>query len=160
VGPIFAARCEVAGQLARRLSLGEAVVRALDEAYERFDGKGLPRRKPGAALSRLAAVLAVAETAAMFLKLPGGETLAGRVIAERAGGQFDPAICRTFLEHREAILGDARADSVRAALLEGEPRPHRTVENLREVARVLADFADLKSTFTLGHSRRVAELAR
>jgi HD-GYP domain-containing protein (c-di-GMP phosphodiesterase class II) len=160
VGPIFAARCEVAGQLARRLSLGDAVVRALDETYERFDGKGLPRRKPGARLSPLAALLAVAETAAMFLKLPGGEALACRVIAERAGGQFDPAICRTFLEGRNDILGAARADSVRAALLDGEPRPHRTVEKLREVALVLADFADLKSTFTLGHSRKVAELAR
>ncbi|HUE68866.1 MAG TPA: HD domain-containing phosphohydrolase, partial [Candidatus Acidoferrum sp.] len=45
-------------------------------------------------------------------------------------------------------------------LLDAEPRPHRTVESGREVALVLADFADLKSTFTLGHSRKVAELAR
>jgi HD-GYP domain-containing protein (c-di-GMP phosphodiesterase class II) len=158
VGPIFAARCEVAGQLARRLSLGEAVVRALDETYERFDGKGLPRRKRG--LSRLASLLAVAETAAMFLKLPGGEALACRVIAERAGGQFDPQICGAFLDAREQILAEARADSVRAVLLEREPQPHRTVEKLRDVALVLADFADIKSTFTLGHSRKVAELAR
>jgi HD-GYP domain-containing protein (c-di-GMP phosphodiesterase class II) len=160
VGPIFAARCEVAGQLARRLGLGAAVVRALDETYERWDGKGLPRRKRGAALSPVAAVLAVAETAAMFLKLPGGEPLACRVIAERAGGQFDPSLCRAFLAARDEILGPARADSVRAALLDGEPAPHRTVERPREVALVLADFADLKSTFTLRHSRNVAELAR
>jgi HD-GYP domain-containing protein (c-di-GMP phosphodiesterase class II) len=158
VGPIFAARCEVAGQLARRLSLGDAVVRALDETYERFDGKGLPRRKRG--LSPLASLLAVAETAAMFLKVPGGEALACRVIAERAGGQFDPAICRAFFDGRDQILGDARADSVRSALLDSEPRPHRTVLDQREVALVLADFADLKSTFTLGHSRKVAALAR
>src|SRR5262249_43807702 len=61
---------------------------------------------------------------------------------------------------RDEILGNARADSVRAPLLEAEPKPHRTVDQLRDVALVLADFADLKSTFTLGHSRKVAELAR
>ena len=160
VPPIFAARCEVAGQLARRLGLGDAVVRALDETYERFDGKGLPRKKRGANLSPLAGVLAVAETAAMFLKLPGGEPLACRIIAERAGGQFDPAVARALLDGRDEILGPARPDSVSAALLDAEPKAHRTVERAREVALVLADFADLKSTFTLGHSHKVAELAR
>ncbi len=160
VGPIFAARCEVSGQLARRLGLGDGVVRALDETYERFDGKGVPRRRKGTALSPLARVLAVAETAAMFLKLPGGEALALRVLAERAGGQFDPDVVRAFLDGRDQILAPARGDSMLAALLDAEPRPHRMVERSREVALVLADFADLKSTFTLGHSRKVAELAR
>src|SRR5882672_3123699 len=42
---IFAARCEVSGLLGRRLGLSEEAVRALDEAYERFDGKGLPQRR-------------------------------------------------------------------------------------------------------------------
>jgi HD-GYP domain-containing protein (c-di-GMP phosphodiesterase class II) len=160
VPPIFAARCEVAGRLARRLGLGEVVVRALDETYERWDGKGLPRRKRGAALSPVAGILAVAETAAMFLRLPGGEPLACRIIGERAGGQFDPAVCRAFLEGRDDVVGAARADSIRASLLAAEPAPHRTVESARELALVLADFADLKSTFTLGHSRNVAALAR
>ncbi len=157
---IFAARCEVAAQLARRLELGPGVVRALDEAYERWDGKGLPRRKRGAGLSPVSAVLAVAETAATFLKLPDGEAVARRVIAERAGGQFDPAVCRALLDAHDEILDVARADSVRGVLLDEEPLPRRTIENPREVALVLADFVDLKSAFTLGHSRRVAELAR
>ena len=158
IPPIFAARCEVSTQLARRLGLDDEVVRALDETYERFDGKGVPRRKKD--LSPVARVLAVAETAALFLKLPGGEALGCRMIAERAGGQLDPDVARAFLDGREEILLPARADSVLAQLLASEPRPHRSVADARAVALVLADFADLKSTFTLGHSRRVAELAR
>ncbi len=55
---IFAARCEVSARLGRRLGLSEAAVRALDEAYERFDGKGLPRHRRGEALSPLTGVLA------------------------------------------------------------------------------------------------------
>jgi putative nucleotidyltransferase with HDIG domain len=159
---IFASRCEAATQLGRRLGLGDGAVRALDETYERFDGKGLPRKHARETLSIASRVLAVAENAAMFMKLPGGEALACNILAERAGGQLDPAIVEQFLAEREAICGPARADSLLGPLLACEPKPLRTVDGdrLREVAMVLADFVDLKSTFTLGHSRRVAALAQ
>ena len=157
---IFAARCEVSALLGRRLGLSEAAVRALDEAYERFDGKGLPRRRRGAALSPLSAVLAVAECVAMFVTLPGGEALAFDTLKRRAGGEFDPQVVRALGGAREEILAPARRPAPLSALLEAEPQPHRTVDDLRAVAQVLADFADLKSTFTLGHSRKVAALAR
>ncbi|HXI59609.1 MAG TPA: HD domain-containing phosphohydrolase [Polyangia bacterium] len=157
---IFAARCEVSGLLGRRLGLSEAAVRALDEAYERFDGKGFPQRRRGEALSPLSGVLAVAEWMAMFVPLPGGEALALDTLKRRAGGQFDPAVVRALGGAREEILAPARRDAPLAALLDGEPAPHRTADDLRAVALVLADFADLKSTFTLGHSRKVAALAR
>lgn len=159
---IFTARCEAATQLGRRLGLSEGAVRALDETYERFDGKGLPRKQARAQLSSASRVLAVAETAAMFMRLPAGEALVGRILAERAGGQLDPAVVERFLDGADAIARPARADSLLGAVLDAEPKPMRTVaaEHLREVALVLADFVDLKSTFTLGHSRRVAAMAR
>jgi HD-GYP domain-containing protein (c-di-GMP phosphodiesterase class II) len=97
---------------------------------------------------------------ATFLPLPGGEALALESLQRRAGGEFDPAVARTLLEAREEILAPARAAAPLAALLDAEARPHRTVDDPRAVAQVLADFADLKSTFTLGHSRQVAALAR
>jgi hypothetical protein len=40
-------RCEVAIRFAVRLGLGPRVERALDEAFERWDGKGLPAGKKG-----------------------------------------------------------------------------------------------------------------
>ncbi|MFI5307238.1 MAG: HD domain-containing phosphohydrolase [Polyangiales bacterium] len=162
VPAIFAARCEAATQLGRRLGLGEGAVRALDETYERFDGKGVPKRRAREALSMTSRVLAVAETAAMFMRLPGGEALAGRILLERAGEQFDPSVVERFLGQAAVVVASARADSLLGAALDAEPKPTRTVaaDHLREVALVLADFVDLKSTFTLGHSRRVAEVAR
>jgi HD-GYP domain-containing protein (c-di-GMP phosphodiesterase class II) len=157
---IFAARCEVASQLGRRLGLGEAVVRALDETYERFDGKGAPRRKSGEALSPLSGVLAVAEHVATLLPLPDGEALAFDTLKRRSGGQFDPAVVRALEGMREELVAPARVAAPLAALLDAEPAPRRMVDDPRAVAQVLADFADLKSTFTLGHSRRVSSLAR
>lgn len=157
---IFAARCEVSGLLGRRLGLSDASIRALDEAYERYDGKGQPHQRRGEALSPLTGVLAVAEWVAMFLPLPGGEALAFDALRRRAGGQFDPRVVRALEGARGEILAPARRDAPLAALLAAEPSPHRTVEDLRAVAQVLADFADLKSTYTLGHSRKVSSLAR
>jgi HD-GYP domain-containing protein (c-di-GMP phosphodiesterase class II) len=67
---------------------------------------------------------------------------------------------RALAGAREEILAPARRDAPLAALLDAEPAPNRVVDDPRAVAQVLADFADMKSTFTLGHSRRVATLAR
>lgn len=42
------------------------------------------------------------------------------------------------------------------ALLEAEPHPAVHVEDLDSVLEVMADFVDLKSPWTRGHSRKVA----
>src|SRR5262249_32035652 len=68
-------RCEVSLRLAQRLALPPGVARALEETYERFDGKGLPRRTRGAALSPVSGVISCAEVASLFCKLPGGDAL-------------------------------------------------------------------------------------
>lgn len=157
---IFAARCEVSVRLAERLGFGEEVLRALDETYERFDGKGVPHRKRGATLGRTSTVLAVAESVASFVRLPGGEALAFETLRKRAGGEFDPSVVLALNAARDEIVGPARRDAPLSTLLELEPAPRRYVQDPKGVALVLADFADMKSTFTLGHSRRVASLAR
>ena len=157
---IFAARCEVSALLGRRLGLGDAALRALDETYERFDGKGLPRRRRGESLSPLSGVLGVAEWIAMFVPLPGGEAVAFDALRGRAGSEFEPRVVRALDDGREEILAKARGPAPLAALLDAEPRPHRNIDDAGTVALVLADFADLKSSFTLGHSRKVAALAR
>src|SRR5438128_1489456 len=96
----------------------------------------------------------------MFVPLPGGEALAFDALQQRAGGQFDPAVVRALEGAREEILAPARSHAPLAPLLDAEPRPLRVVDDARAVAQVLADFADLKSTYTLGHSRRVSMLSR
>ncbi|HTM46766.1 MAG TPA: HD domain-containing phosphohydrolase [Polyangiaceae bacterium] len=156
---IFAARCEVSAMLGRRLGLSEGALRALDETYERFDGKGLPKQRKSAELSSLTSVLAVAEYMAMLMPLPGGEALAFETLKQRSGGQFDPLVVSALCGAQEAVLSPARRDAPLAALLDLEPRPHKLAPEIRVVAQVLADFVDLKSTFTLGHSRNVARLA-
>jgi len=105
-------------------------------------------------------VLAVAEWMAMYVPLPGGEETALATLARRAGGQFAPEVVRALAGARDEILAPARHPAPLAAVLAGEPAPVRVVDDASAVAEVLADFADIKSSFTLGHSRRVSELSR
>ena len=159
VPKVFLGRCEVAVRFAVRLGLGPRIVDALDQAYERFDGKGLPRGVRGQAISRVARLLSLAELAVLFL--PAGLDTACSVITARAGGQLDPLLARAFVQHARALQAVIAAPSLSQRVLDAEPKPHAMLaaSRLPAFAEVLADYVDMKSTFTLGHSRAVAELA-
>ena len=159
VPQVFAGRCEVAVRFAVRLGLGPRIVQALDHAYERFDGKGMPRGLSGEEISRVSRLVALAELATFFL--PAGVETACAVIAARANGQLDPVLARAFVMHARELQAEVAAPSLWQRVVDAEPRPHAQLASSRlpAFAEVLADYVDMKSTFTLGHSRGVAELA-
>jgi HD-GYP domain-containing protein (c-di-GMP phosphodiesterase class II)/DNA-binding CsgD family transcriptional regulator len=150
-------RCEVAIRFAVRLGLGPRVERALDEAFERWDGKGLPAGRKGKAVSLAARIVSLAELAAAHVAV-GGIAGAREVVRARSGGHVDPELAARFVEDADAMLASAMAPSLWDRVLEVEPRPFARVGSSKQhaVAELLADFADLKSTWTLGHSRGVA----
>lgn len=160
VPAIFAARCEVSIRLAHRLSLPAGVVRALDETYERFDGRGVPRGLRGEQLSIGSRVIACAEVASLFFRLPGGDALATEMVERRSGGQLDPQVVKTFRKHGSELLAPARGEDVWRKFLDAEPAPRAHLDEKldREFSSALADVGDLKSPFTLGHSRGVARI--
>jgi HD-GYP domain-containing protein (c-di-GMP phosphodiesterase class II)/DNA-binding CsgD family transcriptional regulator len=153
-------RCEVAIRFAVRLGLGPRVARALDEAFERWDGKGLPAGRRGDDVCIAARVISLAELAASYLAV-GGIDGARDVVVARSGGHVDPSLARLFARDTVELVGDAMSASLWDRVLEVEPRPVAHVGPTQRfaVAELLADFADLKSTWTLGHSRGVARRA-
>lgn len=159
VPTVFKGRCEVAVRFAVRLSLGPRVAQALDHAYERFDGKGLPRGLRGEEISRVSRLIALAELSTFFL--PAGVETACEVIQARANGQLDPKLTRAFVAHARELQTLVAAPSLWQRVLDAEPRPQMRLAptSLQTFAEVLADYVDMKSTFTLGHSRGVADLA-
>ena len=79
---------------------------------------------------------------------------------ERAGTQFDPALCKLVSqEHRLLFVGLQRNDNWEL-FLESEPgEPRRQGRALLQNAALsFARFADLKSRWTLGHAEGVAKL--
>ena len=146
--------------LAARLGLPARVQESLDHVYERWDGHG-PGAIGGEALhlpARVSHVVDVVEIA----DRSGGLPAVLDVVRRRSGTHFDPAIAAVAERRRERpargprrrrhARGGARG---RAAARIRAARP----SELESLARAIADFADLKSPWTLGHSPAVAELA-
>jgi putative nucleotidyltransferase with HDIG domain len=157
---IFADRCEVAMRLADRLGLPAGVQRVLTEAYERHDGKGAPAGKKGDAICPAARLLAAAEVIAMCSQLRGGHEMARDLLVHRKGSQFDPNVVDLFLRGWPELIEQIQGD-LRQRIVDQEPAVAVTVDlgDADGFAVTFADFVDLKSPWTLGHSRRVAALA-
>src|SRR5260370_14702254 len=91
----------------------------------------------------------------------GGSARAGRITARRAGSGLDPQAVRTFLSLGDQPYKGLDAPSIWEDAMAAEPGPQPVVAEPRLDAclSAIADFADLKSMWTIGHSRGVADLA-
>jgi HD-GYP domain-containing protein (c-di-GMP phosphodiesterase class II)/DNA-binding CsgD family transcriptional regulator len=154
----LATHCEVAAMLARRAGLGEAVVHALAHAYERWDGKGSPAGLERDAIPLAVRVVVVAKDADLAWLLGADPR---EWLRERRGRAYDPTVVDAFAEAGPGVLAALNGSDEWDAALAAEPGPVSTVaaENLDALLAAFADFADLKSPWIRGHSRRVASLA-
>jgi HD-GYP domain-containing protein (c-di-GMP phosphodiesterase class II)/DNA-binding CsgD family transcriptional regulator len=157
---IFEAVCEAGSLLAARLGLDDEVRATLAQVFERWDGTGGPEGLAGERIALPARISEVA-TQAVLAAASGGPEAALDTVRRRAGGWFDPSVVDTFSRAGADLLREIDATDPWEAVLAAEPTPVRyiTYAELDGVARTFADMVDLKSTYTLGHSAGVAELA-
>jgi HD-GYP domain-containing protein (c-di-GMP phosphodiesterase class II) len=152
------ATCESAIFFARSVGLPGGVVAALDVLHERHDGKG-PGRVRGDALPAAARLVDVADTLELFA-WTGGPDLARAVLAQRRGGALDPAYVDAAVGALPELLDGLRGDGLWDAYLAAEPTPRMVDDDDADRAWVaLGRFGDLKSVYTLAHSRRVTAIA-
>lgn len=153
--------CEVASGMARRLDLSPGVEQGLYQTFERWDGKGAPRKLQGDDIV-LPARFAQVATRAVIFQRAGGHEAAADMVRQWSGGMLDPSICAVFLQYGPSLLEEIDASDTWHMVLAAEPAPRRMIPESRldEVARAFGDMADLKMTFTRGHSSGVAELAQ
>jgi HD-GYP domain-containing protein (c-di-GMP phosphodiesterase class II) len=150
----------MAQKLAEELGLSDEVCTGLVTAYEQWDGKGWPGELAGDAIpiaSRLALMAEHLEVAQRVHGVDGARSLAKR----RAGSQFDPTLVDCLDADADAILGDLATVETWSAVIDAEPSltvvlPDRDFD---AALLAIANFIDLKSPYTLGHSRAVADLA-
>lgn len=158
----FRNTCEVARGFARRLGMSDAVQVALLSIFEQWDGSGLHsvRGQQIPIISRIVYATGFLEVTHRM----GGPAAAVRLARRMSGRAFDPAVVAAFLScaGEPGFWAGLEQESVWAAVLAMEPEsPYRYLdaERLEDVAVSFADFADLKSPYLIGHSRRVADLA-
>jgi HD-GYP domain-containing protein (c-di-GMP phosphodiesterase class II) len=152
--------CEVAQLLSARLGFDADFQALLLQVFERWDGKGKPNGVKGEAIGLPARIGVLANLACAWTRVYDADT-AMRMVAERSGRTFDPSVTDTFAEHGRELLDALRPESLWDDMLESEPHPRRWLGSteIESACLAVADFADLKSPYTLGHSRGVAALA-
>ncbi|MEP7025160.1 MAG: HD domain-containing phosphohydrolase [Actinomycetota bacterium] len=138
----------------------EPIQQSLRHLYERWDGKGMPGDLRGEQIPLAVRLMQVAQDADVAYQR-GGAELANRILAGRAGSGLDPSAVAACLAVGDQVYEGLEAPSVWDDVLRAGPgqRPEVTEERLDDCLSAVADFADLKSMWTIGHSRGVAELA-
>jgi HD-GYP domain-containing protein (c-di-GMP phosphodiesterase class II)/DNA-binding CsgD family transcriptional regulator len=154
------AHCELAENLAQRLSLSDGVRSGLGAAFEQWSGQGFPDGLSREAIPVTARIVFVARDLEVLQRL-GDAGMVKAAIEKRRGVAYDPAVAEVCLRHLDELLALAEVHSPWDEVLrrEPEPRPWVPKGRIEVVLEVFADFVDLKSPFTAGHSRDVARLA-
>jgi HD-GYP domain-containing protein (c-di-GMP phosphodiesterase class II) len=154
--------CEVARMLIDRLGFDPELRDQLREdvtlVYERPDGRGFPNGVRGEALSLPGQVVHLAEAVTTHLTLAGPDAALG-MLRERRGRAFLPDVVDRVLEDPGPLLDEPDDPWDDVLAMEPGGTPMLGPAAVDEVLTALADFADLKSPYTTGHSRAVAALA-
>jgi HD-GYP domain-containing protein (c-di-GMP phosphodiesterase class II) len=153
--------CVAATDLATGLGLGGDVCTSIRQSFERWDGRGDPDGAKGEAIVTSSRLICLADVAVVFHRI-GGVDAAVEVARERRGTQFDPALVDVFVDLASELFGDLEQVEPWDAVLTAEPDHGRLLsdDELDAALEAVADFVDVKSPFTIGHSRGVADLGR
>jgi HD-GYP domain-containing protein (c-di-GMP phosphodiesterase class II) len=156
---LISSHCQSAGNLAGRLGLSDQVSQGLTYTFERWDGSGLPSGSAGTQIPLGMRIVHLADVAEVHLR-SGGIEAAASMARERSGTQFDPDLVNVFCGHA-AELAPNVDDDVWHRAVQLAPDSDRVLSEaeLDTLLEATGDFVDLKSPWTVGHSRVVSGLA-
>ena len=146
--------------LGEQLGLQDHVLDALGAAYETWDGRGWPGELKGADIPLAARIAQLAEFVEVAYRAGGVEAVKS-IARERAGKQFDPELAELICANGETIFDGLDDIDTWEAVIGAEPELTVVLSWDRFDAALLAiaNFVDLKSPYSLGHSSAVADLA-
>jgi HD-GYP domain-containing protein (c-di-GMP phosphodiesterase class II)/DNA-binding CsgD family transcriptional regulator len=147
-------------ELAAQLGLDENVRASLYQTFERWDGKGVPAEAKGEEILMPARLVNLADVVEVYHR-SGGVDAAVAVARERSGSQFDPGLVDVFCKEAPLLFSDLDSLTTWPAVIDAEPALEIVLsdEELESALEAIADFTDLKSPWTIGHSPGVADLA-
>ena len=157
---IAATQCEAAVCLAQRMQMSPGVLLGLGQTLETWNGRGGPAKLKGEETSLPQRVVAIAHDAEVFQRI-GGLDACIAAVKKRRGAGYDPGVADTFLRDAREIFAELADGPQYEQILNAEPAPQVWISSAKfdSMARAFADFIDLKSPYTTGHSSGVAVLA-
>ncbi len=160
VDDMIAHHAAIARTLGEQLGLPGKVLEALGGAYEQWDGRGWPGELKGVDVPIASRLAQLAEFVEVAYRV-GGVDAAKEVARKRGGKQFDPTLADLMFSEADMILSGLDSVATWDAVIQAEPAlaVMLSAERFDAALLALANFVDLKSPYTLGHARAVADLA-
>ena len=156
---MIARHSAMARKLAEDLGLPETACDALCKSYEQWDGKGWPGEVKGDDVPLAARLTAIGEFTEVAHRV-GGVDAAKALVRKHRAGQFDPDLADRFIADADMLLSGLDSSETWDAVIDAEPALSVRLSGQEFDAALLAiaDFIDLKSPYSLGHARAVADL--
>jgi HD-GYP domain-containing protein (c-di-GMP phosphodiesterase class II) len=150
----------LARELGVQLGLPDGVLDGLGSSYERWDGRGWPGELSGDEIPIASRVAQLAEFVEVAYRV-GGVDAALEVARKRRATQFDPLLVDALVIDAPKIFVDLDEISSWDTVIDAEPSLAiaLTDDECDDALCAIGRFVDLKSPYTGGHSRAVAELA-
>ncbi len=142
------------------LGMNDNIRMSVKQTFERWDGKGVPDGTRGEEILLTSRLVNLADVVVVFHRVGGVEAAVG-VARERSGTQFDPQLVTLFCDVAEELFTALDETPTWDAVIASEPGLGTPLADghLDAALEAVADFADVKSPYTIGHSRGVADLA-
>ena len=151
---------DVALHVGGLLDLGPAIREALGQCDEHWNGRGGVLGLKGEEIRLAARLFMLCHDVEVFNRASGPEA-AIEVVRQRAGVVYDPGLAERFCAVGQGLLARLQVESAWEGVLDGEPQPRRLLSpaEFDDVALKVANFIDMRSSYTVGHSPGVASLA-
>jgi HD-GYP domain-containing protein (c-di-GMP phosphodiesterase class II) len=145
--------------LMEEIGLHQRVRDTVEQSFERWDGRGIPKGVQGEEILVPSRLVNLADVVDVFYRL-GGVDAAVTVARERSGTQFDPGVVDFFASVAADVFAEVDAVPAWETVISTgmASRYWLSGRELDVALEAVADFADVKSPYTIGHSRGVAAL--
>jgi HD-GYP domain-containing protein (c-di-GMP phosphodiesterase class II)/DNA-binding CsgD family transcriptional regulator len=152
--------CLATVELTRQLGLGDDVSDSLKQSFERWDGKYSPMGLKGEEILLTSRLIQLANVVEVFHRKRGVDA-AVAVARDRSGSELDPSLVQLFCDIAPDLFDGFDAATTWDTVIASEPSLAAVIsdDQFEHVLESIGDFIDLKSPYTIGHSRGVADLA-
>lgn len=153
-------RCQRGAEIARLLRFSEGVAAGIYHLDEHWNGQGKPDGLGGSRIPLYSRIALLAQVVDVFHRTDGPAAALAEA-RKRSGQWFDPALINALdtLATQDAFWAMLSSDTLAEAVLALEPAS-RVVplddDYLDDIASAFGQVVDSKSTYTSGHSARVA----
>lgn len=155
-------RCDRGARIVERLRFPASVADGIRGLDEHFDGSGRPDHLEGSDIPIASRIALLAQVVDIF-HAAGGPPAARVEVAARAGSWLDPTVVAAFnvAQHDPVFWWMLGSDALAGMVQSLEPGEHAVEvdeDYLDDIAEAFGEVVDTKSSFTAGHSTRVAAL--